>query len=249
MIRKIVTIDADKCNGCGLCVPACAEGAIKIVNGKAVLDADNLCDGLGACLGECPQDAIQIIEREADAFDENAVEQHLQKIGRPAPAHGHPQAAPHTGHQQHHGGGCPGSRAMSFAPAAPPTAGDAPHQASQLRQWPVQLHLVPISAPYLQGADLLIAADCVPFAYANFHRDLLAGKVVLVGCPKLDDNQFYLQKLTDLFRTADIKSITVTRMEVPCCGGITMAARQALAAAGKDIPYQEVIIGIDGTKK
>ena len=251
MIRKIVQIDEEKCNGCGLCVPACAEGAIKIVNGKAVLDADNLCDGLGACLGECPKDAIKIIEREADAFDEVAVEKHLQDLGRPAQAHGHGHApAPPAADQHHHGGGCPGSRAMSFAPAAASTAeAGTPNQPSQLRQWPVQLHLVPITAPYLQGADLLIAADCVPFAYANFHRDLLAGKVVLVGCPKLDDNSYYLQKLTELFRSADIRSITVARMEVPCCGGITMAARQALAASGKDIPCQDVIIGIDGTKK
>jgi Pyruvate/2-oxoacid:ferredoxin oxidoreductase delta subunit len=248
MIRKIVQIDQDKCNGCGLCVPACAEGAIKIINGKAVLDADNLCDGLGACLGECPQDAIKIIERDADEFDETEVEKHLQAIGLPTP-HSHdytPAAAPP---QHHHGGGCPGSRAMSFAPAAPAAAGDTPRQASQLRQWPVQLHLVPITAPYLQGADLLIAADCVPFAYANFHSDLLAGKVVVVGCPKLDDNKFYLEKLTDMFRTVDIKSITVVRMEVPCCGGIAMAARQALASSGKIIPYEDIVISIDGTKK
>jgi NAD-dependent dihydropyrimidine dehydrogenase PreA subunit len=251
MIRKIVQIDENKCDGCGLCVPACAEGAIKIINGKAVLDADNLCDGLGACLGECPQDAIQIIERDADEFDETAVEKHLQAIGRPVSTHGHGHAPPPPAAiSHHHGGGCPGSRAMSFAPAAAPVAaGDTARQPSQLRQWPVQLHLVPITAPYLQGADLLIAADCVPFAYANFHSDLLAGKVVLVGCPKLDDNQFYLQKLTDLFRTADIRSITVARMEVPCCGGITMAAKQALAASGKEIPYRDVVIGIDGTKK
>jgi len=251
MIRKIVQIDENKCNGCGLCVPACAEGAIKIINGKAVLDADNLCDGLGACLGECPQDAIQIIERDADEFDEAAVEKHLQAIGRPVPPHGQtPVAQVPASPMHHHGGGCPGSRAMSITPpTAPASTEDLPRQASQLRQWPVQLHLVPITAPYLQGADLLIAADCVPFAYANFHSDLLAGKVVLVGCPKLDDNQFYLQKLTDLFRSADIRSITVARMEVPCCGGITMVAKQALAASGKAIPYLEMVIGIDGTVK
>ena len=249
MMRKIVKIDADKCNGCGLCVPACAEGAIKILNGKAVLAADNLCDGLGACLGECPQDAIQIIERDADEFDERAVAQHLQEIGRPPLAADHAPAAPATAPHHPHTGGCPGSRALSLTP--PPTAatGAVTHQPSQLRQWPVQLHLVPVTAPYLQGADLLIAADCVPFAYPNFHADLLAGKVVLIGCPKLDDNQFYLQKLTDLFRTAEIKSVTVARMEVPCCGGIAMVVRQAIAAAGKDISYHDVVIGIDGSKK
>src|SRR6185369_15471625 len=241
MLRKIVQIDQDKCNGCGLCVPSCAEGAIKMINGKAVLSADNLCDGLGACLGECPQDAIKIIEREADEFDEVAVEKHLHENARPAVhGHGHGQ-----GHGHGHGGGCPGSRAMSFEtkPAAAPESGS---RQSQLAQWPVQLHLVSTSAPYFQDADLLIAADCVPFAYADFHKDYLAGKAVVIGCPKLDDNQFYLQKLTELFRNSSLKSITVLRMEVHCCGGIVMAARQALAASGKDIPFKEVTIGIRG---
>lgn len=236
MIRKIVQIDQDKCNGCGLCVPSCAEGAIKMINGKAVLSADNLCDGLGACLGDCPQDAIRIIEREADEFDETEVEKHLQAIGKvpePVPGHGH-------------GGGCPGSRAMSFEPKAAPAAAEAGSRQSMLAQWPVQLHLVPTSAPYFQDADLLIAADCVPFAYADFHKDFLAGKAVVIGCPKLDDNQYYLQKLTELFRNSALKSITVMRMEVPCCGGIVMAARQALAASGKDIPFAEVTVGIKG---
>jgi len=241
MIRKIVQIDQDKCNGCGLCVPSCAEGAIKMINGKAVLSADNLCDGLGACLGDCPQDAIKIIEREADEFDETEVEKHLQAIGKvPEPVHDHGHG--HGGH----GGGCPGSRAMSFEPKAAPAAAEVGSRQSMLAQWPVQLHLVPTSAPYFQDADLLIAADCVPFAYADFHKDFLAGKAVVIGCPKLDDNQFYLQKLTELFRNSALKSITVMRMEVPCCGGIVMAARQALAASGKDIPFIEVTVGIKG---
>lgn len=242
MIRKIVQIDAEKCNGCGECVPACAEGAIRIENGKAVLSADNLCDGLGACLGECPQDAIHIIEREADEFDEEAVAHHLAQTlpetdhATPPPAHQH---TPH--------GGCPGSRAMTLAPP-PTTANQAAtaNQPSQLGQWPVQLHLVPTSAPYFQNADLLIAADCAPFAYADFHRDFLAGKALVIGCPKLDDNNFYEEKLTELFRVSSIKSITVLRMEVPCCGGIVMAARRALAASGKDIPFKEITIGIRG---
>jgi NAD-dependent dihydropyrimidine dehydrogenase PreA subunit len=245
MIRKIVHIDQEKCDGCGLCAPSCAEGAITIVNGKAQIAADNLCDGLGACLGECPQDAITIIERDADLFDEAAVEKHLQ--GGHAAAHRHeapaktapPQAA------QHHGG-CPGSRAVSFAPAPATAAPDAGSQPSQLAQWPVQLHLVPVTAPYFQNADLLITADCVPFAYADYHRDYLAGKAVVIGCPKLDDNNAYLEKLTELFRSSSIKSITVLRMEVPCCGGIVMAARQALAASGKEIPFSEVTISIRG---
>ncbi len=253
MIRKIVQIDQDKCNGCGLCVPSCAEGAIKMINGKAVLSADNLCDGLGACLGECPQDAIQIIERDADEFDEAEVEKHLKEISK-TPAHGHSHHQHHEGkhqaghgHGHHgHGGGCPGSRAMSFEQKPAEAVQESGSRQSMLGQWPVQLNLVSTSAPYFQNADLLIAADCVPFAYADFHKDFLAGKAVVIGCPKLDDNQFYTQKLTELFRNSPLKSITVMKMEVPCCGGIAMAARQALAASGKEIPYREVTVGIRG---
>jgi NAD-dependent dihydropyrimidine dehydrogenase PreA subunit len=246
MQRKIVTIDDEKCNGCGLCVPACAEGAIAIVNGKAVLAADNLCDGLGACLGECPQDAIRIIERDADEFDETAVEKHLKETGRGhAPAVHQP--LPAEPHRSTHHGGCPGSRVVSFDPSAKSgEAGTNGKQPSQLAQWPVQLHLVPTTAPYFQDADLLIAADCVPYALADFHRDFLAGKALVVGCPKLDDNSFYREKLTELFRVSTIKSVTVMRMEVPCCSGIVTAARQALAAAGRDIPFTEITIGIKG---
>ncbi len=247
MLRKIVQIDPDKCDGCGLCVPSCAEGAITIVNGKAVLAADNLCDGLGACLGDCPRNAITIEERDTDAFDETAVAQHLAAQGKPAPAHGHqPAPAAPAGH----GSGCPGSRMMSFAkPEAPTTSSATGSRQSRLAQWPVQLHLVSTSAPYFQGADLLITADCVPVAYAGYHEDFLEGKAVVMGCPKLDDNQFYTQKLTELFAKSDIKSITVLKMEVPCCGGIAMAARQALANCGKEIPYKEVTIGIQGQIK
>ncbi len=244
MIRKIVQIDEEKCNGCGLCVPSCAEGAIKIVNGKAQLAADNLCDGLGACLGECPQDAIRIIERVADAFDETAVAKQLHTGGT---AETVAEARPSHGHQA---GGCPGSRVMTLTPPAPGSATDATgSQPSSLGQWPVQLQLVPGNAPYFQGADLLIAADCVPFAYASFHQDFLAGKGVVIACPKLDDSHVYQQKLTELFRASSIKSITVVRMEVPCCGGIVVATRQALAACGKEIPFREVTIGINGEVK
>ncbi len=244
MLRKIVKIDQDKCDGCGLCVPSCAEGAIKMINGKAVLSADNLCDGLGACLGECPRDAITVEEREADEFDEAAVEQHLAAQGKPAPVHA-PQPAAHN-----HGGGCPGSRAMSFdRPQDSAPAAAAGSQQSHLAQWPVQLTLVSTTAPYFQGTDLLITADCVPVAYAGYHEDFLKGKAVVMGCPKLDDNNFYQQKLTELFSKSDVKSITVLKMEVPCCGGIAVAARQALAASGKQIPYKEVTIGIKGEIK
>ncbi|HEU0265128.1 MAG TPA: 4Fe-4S binding protein [Geobacterales bacterium] len=242
MLRKIVQIDENKCDGCGLCAPSCAEGAIKIVNGKARLSADNLCDGLGACLGHCPQGAITIIEREGDAFDEAAVEQHL----------GHKPATPPAAaaHHHHQGGGCPGSRLATFnRTPAPPSSPAAGSEQSTLAQWPVQLHLVPTNAPFLQGADLLITADCVPFAYAGFHRDFLAGRRLVVGCPKLDDNQQYLQKLTEMFRVSGVKSITVLRMEVPCCGGIAMATRQALQASGQNIPLRIVTIGIQGDIK
>lgn len=245
MLRKIVRIDPDKCNGCGDCVPSCAEGAITIINGKAVLAADNLCDGLGACLGECPMNAITIEERDADEFDEVAVEKHLTAQGKPAPGPGH--AAP--AHQHHGGGGCPGSRAMSFARPETAPAVATGSQQSQLAQWPVQLHLVSTTAPYFQGADLLITADCVPVAYAGYHEDFLKGKAVVMGCPKLDDNNFYTQKLTELLSKSDVKSVTVLKMEVPCCGGIAMAAQQAVAACGKQIPLEVITIGIQGQIK
>jgi len=235
VIRKIVQIDQEKCDGCGLCVPSCAEGAIRIVAGKAEIAAENLCDGLGACLGECPQDAISIIEREADEFNEEAVHQHLQQGAPLQPAQPQP-----------HHGGCPGSRAVSFAPVQKCEPTEVGSRPSQLAQWPVQLHLVPPQAPYFQDADLLITADCVPFAYADYHRDFLAGKAVVIGCPKLDDVRCYTDKLTEIFRLSSIKSITVMRMEVPCCGGIVMAARQALAACGKEIPFEAVSVSIRG---
>jgi NAD-dependent dihydropyrimidine dehydrogenase PreA subunit len=264
MIRKIVQIDEARCDGCGLCIPSCAEGAIALVDGKARLSADALCDGLGACLGECPQGAITVIEREAADFDEAAVKAHVARTGAPArphapPAEPAPLAAvppPQAARPRltivsdptaSPGGGCPGSRPRTLAPRPSNTPrGGAGAAQSRLGQWPVQLHLVPVTAPYFQGADLLVAADCVPFAYAGFHDELLAGHALVVGCPKLDDNRFYAEKLTDILSRSDIRSVTVARMEVPCCGGIAMAARQAVVASGKSIPLRDVVVGVDG---
>jgi len=231
-LRKIVQIDEEKCNGCGLCVPSCEEGAIQIIDGKAKLVAENLCDGLGNCLGECPQDAITIEEREAEEFDEVAVEEHLQDQGAPA-------ASPCSG------GGCPGAAAMNLgAPATAEAPKPGAAQPSQLRNWPVQLTLVPVHAPWLERADLLISADCVPYALGSFHSDLLAGKQVITACPKLDDVQPYLEKLTAIFETHDIKRVTVARMEVPCCGGLTAIVREALEQSGSDAIYEELVVNI-----
>jgi Pyruvate/2-oxoacid:ferredoxin oxidoreductase delta subunit len=246
MKRNIVKIDEAKCNGCGLCTKACAEGAIAMIDGKAKLVKDIYCDGLGACLGKCPVDAITIEVRDAEAFDEAAVHQHLAKQQAPAAAP-KPAAAPHHGHA-----GCPGSMARAFAaPAAAEYAvtGDFAAAPSELRQWPVQLHLVPVRAPYFAGADLLIAADCVPFAYAGFHAALLKGKRLLIGCPKLDDTEAYQEKLQAIFEQNDIASVTVAHMEVPCCFGLLQVVKTALANCGKNIPLSVKVIGIQGDCK
>ncbi len=246
MLRKVVHIDEAKCDGCGQCVGTCAEGAIALIGGKARLVSDAYCDGLGACLGECPRDAITVEEREASAFDEVAVGVHLRRLGRAPLPHAEPTHQPHA---------CPGSAPRELprqpfpvvADAPGPAAPPAPRQGgSTLAHWPVQLKLVPAGAPWLAGADLLVAADCVPFAYAGFHADFLAGRKVVVGCPKLDDNQAYAAKLTDLFGRNDVRSVTVVRMEVPCCGGIAWAAREGLARSGKQVPLRDVVIGVDG---
>jgi Pyruvate/2-oxoacid:ferredoxin oxidoreductase delta subunit len=240
--RKIVKIDAEKCNGCGLCIPNCAEGALQIVDGKAKLITDKFCDGLGACLGHCPEDAITVIEREAEKFDEKAVEAfiHQKEETQPQPE---PKPQPIFA-------GCPSSRAMQFKVPEPKTdSASSTPSVSQLTQWPVQLKLVPINAPYFQDADLLIAADCVPFAYPNFHQDFLKGKALVVGCPKLDDIQFYKEKLTEIFKSNSIKSVTVPYMEVPCCFGLVKVTEDAIAASGKNIPLKKVKIGIRGDIK
>lgn len=238
--RSIVHIDAAKCNGCGQCVTACAEGAIQLLEGKARLVKEQYCDGLGVCLGECPAGAITIEQRAAEEFHADATAEHLRAIGRdPAPA---------SAQVRHHGsahGGCPFAVAQTFTPAA---AARATGQASSLGQWPVQLALVPPAAPYFQGAHLLVTADCVPFAYADYHGDLLAGKAVVIGCPKLDDAQAYVEKLTALLRASDLRSLTVAVMEVPCCRGLVNVVEQARAASGKEIPLAVVTISLRGKR-
>lgn len=230
MVRRIIQIDKDKCNGCGLCAAACHEGAIGMVNGKAELLKDDYCDGLGDCLPICPTGAITFVEREAAAYDEEAVEQNKKTAG----------AKGHTAF-----GGCPGSRAMEIERAAKTKKTDEAPIQSQLRQWPVQIKLVPVKAPYFDQADLLIAADCSAYAYGDFHQKFLQGKIVLVGCPKLDQVD-YSEKLTEIIRSNAIQSVTVVRMEVPCCGGLEYAALKALEDSGKEVPCEVVTISVDG---
>lgn len=237
--RKIVKIDEEKCNGCGLCIPNCVEGALQIIDGKAKLISEKYCDGLGACLGHCPQDAITIIEREAEDFDEKAVEAFLHKKPEVKPDSKSQPAPLFTG--------CPSSRAMHFkVPEVHTESTSTTPSISQLTQWPVQLKLVPVNAPYFQDADLLVVADCVPFAYPNFHQDFLKGRAVVVGCPKLDDIQYYKEKLTEIFKTNSIRSVTIPYMEVPCCFGLVKATEDAIKASGKDIPLRKIEISIQG---
>ena len=233
MIRKIIKIDEEKCNGCGICANACHEGAIEIIDGKAKLVRENFCDGFGDCLPGCPTGAITFEEREAPEYDEAAVKEAKQKKEE--------KATPKMG--------CPGSmmRQMNRGNAA---VMDMPSLASQkmesrLTNWPVQIKLAPIAAPYFKDAKLLIAADCTAFSYANFHEEFIKDKVTLIGCPKLDAID-YSEKLTEIIRNNDIKSVTIVRMEVPCCGGLEMAVKKALQASGKFIPWQVVIVGIEG---
>lgn len=225
MIRKIIEIDTDKCIGCGLCAEACHEGAIAVADGKARLMRENFCDGLGDCLPACPTDAIHFVEREAAAYDAAAV-----------------QAAKHE--KLHAQGGCPGAQMRQMQRGtAPQTQSAAIH--SELQQWPCQIQLVPVNAAYFSGADLLIAADCTAYAYANLHAEFMRGKITLIGCPKLDKVD-YGEKLLQILRENDIKSVTVVRMEVPCCGGLEAAAKSALLMSGKTLPWQVVTVSIDG---
>jgi len=273
-VRTMVHIDEDKCDGCGLCVPDCAEGALQIIDGKAKLVSDIYCDGLGACLGSCPRNAITMVRRDADGYDEGAVADHLRTLGREPLPHDHDDApgsekagkvgmdlacgCPGTLSQSfkgprtqpapsREGGGCPGSQSHSFD--RPGTSTTSDHEgliASRLGNWPVQISLVPPKAPYLESADILIAADCAPFAYGDFHRRFMEGKVLLVGCPKLDDVQAHIEKLSVIFKENHIRSIGVVFMEVPCCSGLVQMVREALRLSDVHIPTTLYRVGIKG---
>ena len=273
--RKIIKINEEKCNGCGLCIPNCPEGAIQIIDKKARLISDLFCDGLGACLGHCPQGAITIEKREAKEYDERKVMGNIVKQGKNTitahlkhlkehnqekylkqaldflkekridvefgPAAAHPHAF----------SGCPGSRLMDFRKkkTSPQNKPAVSQGESELRQWPVQLMLVPPHAPYLNDADILIAADCVPFAYPDFHQGLLKGKSLLIGCPKLDDVGIYEEKLARVLEINNVRSVTYVHMEVPCCFGLVGIIQSAIQKSGKDVPFKEIVIGIAGEKK
>ncbi|OGW92745.1 MAG: 4Fe-4S ferredoxin [Omnitrophica bacterium RIFCSPLOWO2_01_FULL_45_24] len=274
--RKIIKIDEDKCNGCGLCIPNCPEGALQIIDGKARLVSDLFCDGLGACIGHCPQDAINIEEREAGPYGEKEVMANIVKQGKNT-------IIAHLSHLKEHnefgylkeamdylkekgvkinleeiahavhsgtGGGCPGSRMVDSRKKEKPEKGEVSSckNESQLETWPVQLKLVPAFAPFLNGADILIAADCVPFAYADFHEDLLKERILLVGCPKLDDVSYYKEKISQIIKNNDIKSITYAHMEVPCCFGLLPVIKEAISESGKKINFKDVNISVKGEK-
>ncbi|MCL2488700.1 MAG: 4Fe-4S binding protein [Oscillospiraceae bacterium] len=229
MIRQIIKIDGEKCNGCGLCAEACHEGAIAMVDGRAKLIRDDYCDGLGNCLPVCPTGAITFEEREAAAYDQAAVKANL--VSKPDP--------------ETLACGCPGTNARSIVSPGPEQANTPAHTVSELRQWPVQIKLVPVNAPYFAGANLLVAADCAAYACGEFHRRFMKNKITLIGCPKLDEGD-YSEKLTAIIRNNDIKSVTIVRMEVPCCGGIENAAVTALKQSSKFLPWQVVTLSTDG---
>lgn len=273
--RKIIKIDQEKCNGCGLCIPNCPEGALQIIDGKVHLISDLFCDGLGACIGHCPEGAITIEEREAQRYDERKVMANIIKQGKNViKAHlehlkSHNQEEylkqaqdflkeknivvpiEEKPQKMHLHSGCPGSKMMDFRKVDKPKTErqvSVMEQESELRQWPVQIMLIPSFAPYLNDADLLIAADCVPFAYANFHQDLLKDKTLLVGCPKLDNLEVYQEKFTQILKNNAIKSITYAHMEVPCCFGLVGIIKEAISNSGKKVPFKEAIISIKGER-
>ena len=233
VLRNIVKIDEEKCNGCGVCIPACAEGAIQIVDGKARLVKDIYCDGLGACLGKCPQDAITVIQREAKEFDEKAAEEHVKRTQAASSVCPAPML-------------CPSVKAMQLENEPKETT--AAKTVSRISNWPYQLKLLPPNAPFFENADLLIAADCVPFAYADFHEDMLKGKTLAIGCPKLDDVTLYRNKLAAIFRNSNIRSVTVVNMEVPCCFGLIRLVKEALELSGKSVLLRQQTISVKGEK-
>lgn len=266
-LRKIIKIDENKCNGCKKCIPNCPEGAIQIIDGKARLISDLFCDGLGACLGFCPQGAITIEERQAQAYDErkvmanivkqgkNVIKAHLEHLKIHQQEGFLRQALEYLKEQkieipQQEPCGCPGARMMDFRKKEPGegVVKKVVSGESELRQWPVQIMLVPVLAPYLNDADLLIAADCVPFAYADFHQDLLKDKILLVGCPKLDDLEIYQEKFSQILKGNQIRSIVYAHMEVPCCFGLVEIIKKAISQSGKDVPFKEAIISIQGER-
>ncbi|MEA2109961.1 MAG: 4Fe-4S binding protein [Pseudomonadota bacterium] len=240
VLRKIIEINEDLCDGCGVCVPACEEGAIQIIDGKARVVAEKYCDGLGACLGECPQGAITIIERVAEDFDPEAVEEYLQNLESSGPA------------VETLACGCPSTQMQSFKTAsACQEANQPPNQTaahSALGHWPVQIKLIPPHAPFLQHADLLILADCAAVAYAGLHQELLKDRVVMMGCPKFDDVEEYVERFSEIFKKNDVNSITTVIMEVPCCSGLPMMVKNGLEAAGKSLPIKKIVIGTNGKR-
>lgn len=277
MLRDMIEIDLDKCNGCGVCVPGCPEGALQVIDGKVRLVSDLLCDGLGACIKECPVDALKVTKKEAQPYDEKKVMEnivkagvntlkahlkhlddhgetkflnqafdYLKEIGMEVPKYKEEKKM-HS--HNHGGGGCPGSRTLDFSADTGHTSNDynTGKQPSELRQWPVQLHLVSPNAPYFQKKDLLLAADCVAFSMGNFHRDYLKGKGLAIACPKLDEGmEIYVEKLTSMIDDAQVNTITVMIMEVPCCGGLLGAAKQAASKAKRKIPVKSIVVGLKG---
>jgi len=236
-MRNIVRIDEKKCDGCGNCVIACAEGAIEIRDGKAVIIKEGYCDGLGACLGECPRGALAIEQRDVESFDEEAVKAHLARVQGRERQHDKPVAVP----------GCPGARALQLPErGAMPTEEGRAQAGSALRNWPVQIHLLPVRAPFFDQADILVAGDCLPFAMGDFHRRLLPATTLAVGCPKLDDAATYVNKLAQIFNQNNIRSVKIAYMEVPCCAGLVRIVEKALEASGKAIPVRMVKVSIQG---
>lgn len=250
MRRKVITVDEEKCNGCGACILSCPEGALQIIDGKARLVRESFCDGLGACLGECPQGALVIEDKVAEAYDEEGVIAHIGAISPELLerhlAHLRQHADELPSLHSHAGiGACPSAQVLRWEQRGV-EAGEGAAARSELRQWPIQLHLVPPDASYFHGADLALVADCVPFACADFHAEFLKGKAIAIGCPKLDDIDAYIDKVTQILARADLRSLTVVHMEVPCCYGLVQVARWALKRSGVDIPVEDVVITIDG---